>query len=309
MPADMRSYVANRFLLELQKQTAGWLLTAEGGLASTEAVQERLSGGFPVRKHAGNVKMEEITFSCGSSMTEPFYHWLRSSIRYEHERKEGAIVTANYDFKEISRLSFYEALITEIGLPGVDAASKDACKFTIKMAPEWSEVKYSAGTQSMLPVPQDASKQKRWQAANFNLSIDGMNTKRVSKVDAITIKQNVVDNAIGERLIFQKEPAQIDFPNLVFYIPEVDAEPWYKWYDEFVTKGKSDPSHEKNGHLEYLKPNVRDVLFTVDFFGLGIVKFAPEKLESSSEKVRTVKIELYCERMDFSYTAAGKFSG
>lgn len=309
MPGKMRSYVANRFLLELQKQTAGWLLSAEGGLATTEAVQERLSGGFSVRKHAGNVKMEEITFTCGSSMTEPFYQWLQSSIRYEHERKEGAIVTANYDFKEIVRLSFYEALITEIGLPPVDAASKEACKFTIKMAPEWSEVKYSPGSQSVLPVPKDTEKQKRWQAANFRFAVDGMDTRRVSKVDALTIKQNIVDNAIGERLLFQKEPAQIDFPNVVFYIPEVDAEPWYKWYDEFVTKGHSDPAHEKTGHLEYLQTDVSSILFNVDFFGLGIIKFTPEKLEAASEKVRQVKIEMYCERMDFKYMPTGKFSG
>lgn len=305
----MRSYVANRFLLELQKQTAGWLLTAEGGMASTEVVQERLAAGYPVRKHAGNVKVEEITFTCGSSMTEPFYEWLQGSIRYEHERKEGAIVTANYDFKEIVRTNFYEALITEIGLPAVDAASKEACKFTIKMAPEWTEIKHSAGTQSLLPAPKDTEKQKRWQAANFRFNVDGMDTRRVNKVEALTIKQNVVDNAIGERLIFQKEPAQIDFPNVVFTIPEVDAEPWYKWYDDFVTKGKSEPSNEKNGHLEYLKPDVSGVLFTVDFFGLGIIKFNPEKLESSSEKVRNVKIEMYCERMDFKYAPAGKFSG
>lgn len=305
----MRSYVANRFLLELQKQTAGWLLTAEGGLASTEVVQERLSAGYPVRKHAGNVKVEEITFTCGSSMTEPFYEWLQGSIRYEHERKEGSIVTANYDFKEIVRTNFYEALITEIGLPAVDAASKDACKFTIKMAPEWSEVKYSGGTQSMLPAPKDTEKQKRWQAANFRFNVDGMDTRKVNKVEGLTIKQNVVDNAIGERLIFQKEPAQIDFPNVVFTIPEVDAAPWYKWYDDFVTKGKSDPANEKNGHLEYLKPDVSGIIFTVDFFGLGIIKFTPDKLESSSEKVRNVKIEMYCERMDFKYAPDGKFSG
>lgn len=309
MPGQMRSYVANRFLLELQKQTAGWLLTSEGGMASTEVVQERLAAGYPVRKHAGNVKVEEITFTCGSSMTEPFYEWLQGSIRYEHERKEGAIVTANYDFKEIVRTNFYEALITEIGLPAVDAASKEACKFTIKMAPEWTEIKHSSGTQSMLPAPKDTEKQKRWQAANFRFVVDGMNTQRVNKVEALTIKQNVVDNAVGERLIFQKEPAQIDFPNVVFTIPEVDAEPFYKWYDDFVTKGKSDPANEKNGHLEYLKPDVAGVLFTVDFFGLGIIKFNPEKLESSSEKVRNVKIEMYCERMDFKYAQAGKFGG
>lgn len=308
MPANMRPYVANRFFLDLQKTAAGWLLSAEGGLATTEVVNERLAGGNPVRKHAGNVKMEEITFSCGSSMTEPFYEWLKNSLDYKHERKEGSIVTLNYDFKESTRLDFFQALITEIGLPGVDATSKEACKFTIKMAPEWSELKHLGATAAGR-APTDPVKQKRWQAANFRFEVDGMDTKRVSKVDAIVIKQNIVDNTIGERLLFEKEPAQIDFPNVVFYIPEVDAGPWYKWYEEFVVQGKSDPSKEKQGHLDYLTTDVKDTLFTVNFTNLGIIKYTPDKLESSSEKVRSVKIEMYCERMSLEYKSLGKFGG
>lgn len=301
-----RPYVANRFCLELQHQVAGWLLTADGGLATTEAVEEHLAGGHPVRKHAGNVKVDEITIQCGTSMSQPFYKWLTTSLNYEHERKEGAIITADYDFKEVARLDFHEALLTEIGLPGVDALSKDACKFTLKLSPEYTQTKYSNGTQSILPTPAGSSmQQKRWMAANFKLMIDGMNCKPVNKVEAITIKQTVIDNAIGERLIFQKEPAAIQFPNVIFTIPEIFADPWYQWYDEFVCRGNSTPDKEKAGHLEYLASDCTTVLFILQFQNLGIVKFTPDKLDSSSDRIRYVKIEMYCEKMDFEYKSPG----
>lgn len=305
MSGYKRPYVANKFCLELQQQVAGWLLTADGGLASTEPVEEHLAGGHPVRKHAGNVKVNEVTVQCGTSMSQPFYKWLQTSIEYKHERKEGAIVTTNYDYKEVSRLDFFEALLTEIGLPGVDAASKESCKFTLKLSPEYTQTKYSGGSQSILPTPTGALQQKRWQAANFKLMIDGMDCKAVNKVEPIVIKQMVVDNTIGERLLFQKEPAQIQFPNVVFTIPEMFAEPWYKWYDEFVCKGNSTPANEKRGHLEYLASDCKTVLFILQFHNLGIVKFTPDKLDASTDKIRQVKIEMYCEDMDFEYRPAG----
>jgi len=300
-----RPYVANKFCLELQNQAAGWLHSAEGGTAVAEVVQERLAGGHAVRKHAGNIKFEELTVACGTSMSRVFYDWLKTSLEYKHERKEGSIIAANYDYKEIARQEFHQALLSEIGLPGVDAASKDSCKFTVKIAPEYTETKYSSGTQSILPAQSHATQQKRWQAANFKLVIDGMHCSAVSKVEPLTIKQNLIENTVGERLICQREPAQIDFPNVVFTIPESAAEPWYKWYEEFVCKGHSQPENEKQGHLEYLAPDCKTVLFLVQFHNLGIIKFMPDKLESTSEKPRNVKIEMYCERIDFEYKPAG----
>jgi hypothetical protein len=300
-----RSYVGNRFCLELQNRAAGWLLSAEGGLASTETVHEWLSNGYPARKHAGNVKVDDITVNCGTAMSQQFYEWLKTSIEYKHERKQGSIITGNYDFKEVVRQDFFEALITEVGLPGVDATSKDACKFSIKFSPEYTEHKFANGGQSILPTPTAADKQKQWQASNFRLSIDGMDCRKTSKVEPLTIKQNIVDNTIGERLIYQKEPSQIEFPPVVFFIPESQAEPWYKWYDDFVCRGNSSPDKEKQGQLEYLSPDCATTLFLVEFNNLGILKFTPDKHDSSSEKIRYVKIELYCEQMKFDYNHTG----
>jgi hypothetical protein len=197
-------------------------------------------------------------------------------------------------------LNFFEALISEIGFPALDAASKEPGKFNLKIATEYTEMKYSPGG-SVLPVPIDPPKQKRWTASNFRLQINGFDCRRVLKVDAITIKQNIVDNTIGERLIYQKEPAQIDFPNLSITIAENDIEPWYKWHKEFVMDGKSAPENEKSGSLSYLTSDLSKELFSLSFTNLGIVKFVPDKHDSSSDKLRYVRVEMYCEQMAFSY--------
>jgi hypothetical protein len=303
---NKRSYISNKFFLDLgHGDPGGWLLSAEGGMASTEPVQERLAGGHPVRKHAGNVKVEDITVTCGTAMSEKFYQWIQKSINYQSMRQDGAIITTNMDFKEIVRQNFYETLLAEVSLPAVDASSKDAAKFTLKMSPEYTETKYSNGTQAQT-ASIVAAPQKRWQVANFKFSVDGMDCARTHKVEALNIKQNIVENTIGERLIFQKEPAQIDFPNVVFTLPERVADPWYKWYDDFVCKGNSAPSFEKSGQLEYLAPDCHTILFIVQFYNLGIIKYTPDKLDIGTEKTRSVKIEMYCEKMTFDYQSTGK---
>lgn len=303
MAVQTRSYAGNRFYLELDKPS-GWLFTAEGGQPSTDLITERLAGGYPSRKHVGIVKFDDMTITCGTGMTEQFYQWLQQSLRYEHQRRNGAVVSANYDYKEVARQDFHQALITEIGFPGLDASSKDTAKFNIKYAVEWTEMKYSASGQSIRAAGNiDPPKQKLWTIANFQVQIDGLEQvcKRVTKVEAITIKQTVVENQIGERLVYEKEPAQIDFPNLVLTVPEADIEPWYKWHHDVVVKGKSDKSSEKGGHLEYKTSNLAETLFRLDFKNMGPLKFTPDKLESANDKIRYVKVELYCEHMDFQY--------
>lgn len=301
-----RAYPVNRFRLEIDGNHSGWLQTAEGGQASAEAVQERLSGGYPVRKHPGNVKFDDLTITCGTGMSKQFYEWVKASISYDHERRHGAIVSADYDFKEINRLTFYEGLITEVGFPGLDASSKDACKMTIKISPEKTETEFGNRSKSVLPSNIDARKQKQWLPSFFRLRIDGggggpLKCDRVSKIEPLVIKQKVIENSVGEELVFQKEPAQIDFPNLVVTLPEVDAKGWYDWHKSFIIDGESDQSKEKSGSLEYLAADRNTVLFTLNFFNLGILKYQPDKLESGTDKLRSVKVEMYAERIEFDF--------
>lgn len=303
MNANARSYMNSRFFLELEQHPSGWLFSTDGGHVQTESVNERMAGGYPVRKHAGNVHVDEITVACGTGMTKQFYEWIQKSMSYEHERHDGAIIHANYDFKEISRQTFQRALITEIGLPALDATSKEPAKMTVKFSPEMCTLEYSKGSKSVNPVPMDPPKQKRWTTANFRVRIHGLDDacKRISKVEAISIKQQVVENTIGEKLIFDKEPAQIDFPNVILTLPENDAEKWYKWHKEFVVEGKSFSASEKQGGIEYLSSDLSTTLFSLDFENLGIIKFTPDKAESGGEKIRNVKVEMYCEKMKFDY--------
>ena len=73
-----------------------------------------------------------------------------------------------------------------------------------------------------------------------------------------------------------------------------------------MINGNASAEDEKSGMLEYLTPNLKDVLFTINFHNLGIFKLAPEKLEAGGEQIRRVKAEMYCERMEFNFREGGR---
>ncbi|HYF92750.1 MAG TPA: phage tail protein [Symbiobacteriaceae bacterium] len=302
-PADRRGYVGGRFALELDGVVVGWLFSADGGYATSEVVTEWFGPGM-AKKHLAGVKYEDITITAGAGMSKAFYDWISSTLAGSYPRKNGAIIAVSFDSKETSRLEFSNALITEIGMPALDAASKDAAKMTIKFTPERTRLRKSAGERVKLPG--DFSKQKTWLPSNFRLRIDGLEqaTSRVNKIEAITIKQKVIENAVGFARDYEKEPASVEIPNLVITFPESHADSFYDWHQDFVISGNNGEGKEKSGTLEYLSPDLKEVLFRLEFHNLGIFKLAPDKVESGAEQIRRVKAEMYCEDMSFSVGSA-----
>jgi len=306
--ADKRGYVAGKYGVELDGIMAGWVWSAEGGHATSDVVQEKLGPDHIIKKHIAGVKYEDLSVSCGTGMSKGFYEWIKASFDHKYSRKNGAIIAADYNYKEHSRLTFFNGLITEIGFPALDAASKDAAKMTIKIAPETTRESVSAGGGASISGKYaiDAAKQKKWLPANFRLKIDGLEETctRVNKIEAITVKQKVIENPVGELRDYEKEPAHLEIPNLVITFPESHAKPFYDWHEDFVIKGNNGDDKEKNGTLEYLTPNLQEVLFTLTFKHVGIFKLTPEKVESGSENIRRLKAEMYVEEMEFNYVAS-----
>jgi len=305
---DKRGYTAGRFAMDLAGQFAGWISSIEGGHATSDVVVEKLGGDMIQHKHLAGVKYEEVTVNCGTAMSKAFYSWIQASLDRKHTRNDGAIITADYNSKEVGRLNFFQALITEVGFPACDAASKDAAKMTITFAPEYPRVIPKPGSDVQAPI--GTGEQKKWLPSNFRLKIDGLDNAclKVNKIEALTIKQKVVEDPVGEHRDYQKVPASIEYPNLVVTFGESHADDVYKWHEDFVINGNNGQDKERGGTLEFLTPDLKTVLFTLTFSGLGIFKLTPEKVEAGSENMRRVKAEMYCEQVAFKEGSGAVFA-
>src|SRR6476619_42320 len=98
-------------------------------------------------------------------------------------------------------LDFFQALVTEIGFPACDAASKDAAKLTVQFAPQHTRKKKGSGRPDLKI---NAAKAKLWTCRNFKIDNSGLDGTKVNRVEALTIKQKVVEHAGGEERDYEK---------------------------------------------------------------------------------------------------------
>lgn len=297
--SKQRSYNTGKFMLELDGVHAGWLYSAEGGDATGHVVSEKQGSDGIIRKHLAGVKYEEISLSFGAEMSKGFWDWIKGTFDQKAQRKSGALIAADYNYNTMTVRKFHNALITEIGFPALDAASKEAAKMTLKFSPEFTEYKHTVAA----PIIQEPAqtKQKRWLASNFRLKIEGLDetSARAAKIDALTIKQTITENPIGEVRDYEKEPARLEMPNLKITLPEHNAEDLFAWHEDFVIKGNNAQDKEKSASLEFLSPDLKTTLLALDFHQLGIFKFTPDKFEANAEQIRKVNAEMYCEEIKF----------
>jgi phage tail-like protein len=302
--AGTTSYAAGKYGFELDRQFSGWIHSAEGGHATADVVTEKLGSNNITKKSVTNIKYEPITLNFGTGMSKGFYEWIKASIT-KPVPKSGAVVVTNMQHKEIERVAFNHALITEIGFPACDASSKDAAKMTIKLLPEATKLTADpAGKPFNAPAQLDATNQKLWSPANFRIRIDGIDDLAmhdVNKVDAITLKQkDVVNPMTGELRNYEKLPPNWESSKIVISLPENHAGAFMKWHDATVLSGAGTAT-PRNGVLVYLAQDHKTELFTLRFSNVGLTKITNEK---SSDQIRRVKVEMYCEAISFDYSKA-----
>jgi hypothetical protein len=294
MPPVERAFTSSNFFLTLDNTSVGFVRSVEGGDATADVVTEKIGPDRIAKKHLAGVRYEPIEMEVGLDLNQAMYQWMTETLQLNSRRKNGTIASLDANLNIAGELTFHEALITEITIPACDASSKEPGHFTVKFQPEMTRSNRKGGGKAKA-VP--AKKAKNWLTSNFRLKIDGLDCSRVIKIEAFTIKQKIESGEIGVTREYQKEQSSIEFPNLTLYLPYSHAESFFAWHEAFVIKGNNDDGQEKEGTLELLSANLKDVLATITFSNLGIFKVAPEKVEAGSDSIRRVRVEMYCEKM------------
>jgi phage tail-like protein len=302
--SNHRSYTAGRYALELDNVSAGWVYSVEGGNRVGDVVVEKMSGVQLQKKHIGALKYEDISVTCGIGMSKKFYEWAKNSFSDNFKRHDGAIHYCDFDGNILQSLEFHQALVTEIGFPALDAASKDAAKLSLKFSPEWTRTKTNQkGKVHANKYPIGAGQQKKWSPANFRLRIDGLEEacRGINKIESLVLKQKVTENAVGEHRLMTKEPVGLEVPNLVVTVSASHSKPWWDWEKDFLIDGNCGDDMEKTATLEYLSNNVKDTLFTIHMDHVGLFKLTADKAESGAESIRRIKAEMYVEEFKFEF--------
>jgi hypothetical protein len=251
------------------------------------------------QRYPGEPRYDDITLGIGMAMSPEFWNWVNATLSGQPQQRGGALVGYDFDGNERSRRTFSLALISEVAFPAMDAHSKGPALMTIKISPE--VLVYKKGDKSPLTFVQakdEINKQKMWLPENFSFDITrfgGDPSIGNPKLDAFTIKQNIILNPNGLERRARKEPGRVDMPALQLTFPETHFDLWMSWYHESVEEGR--PANT-NAALIYLAPDATTELMRLNFFEVGLTNLEVERYEAGKEDVAKVKATLYFERME-----------
>lgn len=299
MTNESRAYAAAHFALELSGiDNLGVLRSIEGGGLKAEVMTYQNGGTYERWRQLGKPSFEDIKLQIGMAMSEPFYKWIEEFFKGNADRKNGAIVAADFYYKERARREFTDAMIKELTLPKFDGQDKNTAYMNVtlgvenilfKKGDEGKSLNQNAGTET----------QKAWKACNFTFSIDGFDCcKRATKIDSFTVKQTVLDYHSGGRRSPSKTPSAIDFPQISFYLPEADAQPLAEHFKKRGVDGEI--PGRLHGQITTFD-NAQTTKFTLEFFNADIMNMQPDKADSSTDEIKQVKVDMYVERMSFKY--------
>ena len=289
-------FAAGRFALELDGTMSGFLKSVEGGAIAADVIVEPAGSGFP-KKHIGQPRYEELALRLDLSLEKAVYQWIADSWAGKAPRHDGSIVAVSSQGKAVSEREFVRAFLSEVTVSAADAASKEPGFLTVKLQPETLRTKKGSGEPAKAAV---AAKAKAWLPANFKLEIDGLDCKKVSKIDALTFRQKLTEGSVRERRVRTKEPTSMETPNLRITFAESSSQTWTAWFDDFVVKGNSGDENEKSGKLSFLAPDLKSVLAEISFFNLGIFRLEPEPQAVDAQAIARIRADLYCERIELT---------
>jgi hypothetical protein len=296
MASDGRSYVTGYFALDLDGLACGLIQKFEGGDIEGEVTNLPLAHDYYIKKHIGNVKYNDYTVQMGLSMGQPVKDWIDASLAMNYMRKSGELKKADFKREVRQAQEFKDALLTEIGFPACDGAAKDAAFMTLKFSPWISRTKKGDG--SKVDNPADMA-QKTFHPSDFRFTIDGLDKScaKVSKVDAINIKQSVVSDQVGTERDYFKEPGKIDFPALKITMSEEYSHEFFAWHEDFIINGNNEEDKHKTGSLVFLNRTRQKELLTLTLSGLGIFKISSAPRANNEDKIASVTVEMYCENI------------
>lgn len=283
-----KRYTVGIMALELNGIAQGPVRSIAGGAVYGEVVAEKGGTSRSPGKRIGAVRYEPITLEVGLDMVPQFWEMIRQWPATS-KRLSGAIVFGDINLKQIKRLEFTSALITEIELPPLDAATgKQPFGLFVTLQPD--RIENRSGSGGMINA--QGSKGRQALSSNFRLTGGGLDLSRVTKVDGFAIKQQASTGNIGELRRLAVEPGMVEYGDLVLTLAETNMASVESLFQDSVVKGSG---RELDIKLELMDPTLKTVLATINLRGVGIWKIGGSEQEANAQRVAMTQAHFYVE--------------
>ena len=297
MTVQRRAYTSGHFELMIDgHKTTCYVKSVDGGNAKASPVDEAIGTHNERIKSISTLDIEPFTLETGISGGKDILKWVQSSWDKKYTRRNGQITHANFNLERTFEHEFFDALLTEVTFPTLDGAAKDTAYLKTKIQPERvAQRKVAPGAKV---DPTGGIKQKMWTANSFRFEIDGIDEMQyANKIESFTVKQGVKKMYTGEYRFPQLEPTKLEFPNIVGTIAMEHAGKLLEWHELYTMKGQSEPAAQKTGVIEYLAPNKKDILFSINLMEVGLHSLQVVQSQANQDAIKRVKFELFVGQM------------
>lgn len=306
MATGQRSYVGGRFSLNIDGWEVAYLKDFQGLSMEAEIAVNDTATDNIQKKHVTNIKWTEGKATFGAGMGKGMRDWIRASFEKAgtaSQTKGGELRAADFDYKCKSVLTFEDALMKELAFPELSGASKEAVYLTMTFEPE--RVKWNKGGDEDIRGKM-GPKQKAWLGANFQVEIDGLECRRIAKVEKFSWKCAIVPDMLGIFVENTKHPAKVTVDDLKLSISYADHQAWADEARKWFIDGQREEANERSGRIVYLGPDMKTPLAEIELKGVGFKAFAAAQMKANAEEVKRFDVTLYVEQMipKFDYTDA-----
>jgi hypothetical protein len=300
-----RPYAAGAFAMTIDGTGGGFIgfVSKIGGgkMGTTMSSHQQGPRNLQV-KQAGNLKYDAFSVDVGMGMARGMYEWINQSLDMQWVAHNGSIHSLNQNYRSQFIREFYDALITEVTFPTLDANTENNVYMTLKLDPR--EIKFRPGDNNEY-LGEEGPSQKDWVSSNFRLRLGDLPCANVMKIDSFTWKQNVISHAIGDARCYEKIPSKVEVPNLKIEISMSDVDQWADWAEVWLAGGDTETAKHLNGELEILNPSRTKTLATLKLDRVGLISAQCVDAEANSDKPAAFAVEVYVEDLRFEGLQAG----
>ena len=245
----LRSFTVGGWHLEIGGVAAGQLRSVEGcGVEASVALVTQTDK----RPGPGRLADCQITFTGGLGL--PGWQWINDATLGSAARN-AALTHVDGSGVADFQLNLTSARLVRFQLPKLDSASNEAVIFRADLAAD------RVDRVKTIVTPKAMTTTKSLLAANFRLTIPGLDTTKVAAVESWSFE---VASTSG---IEKPPPAKLG--DLTILTSETSSAGFEDWLRKSLISGEQLP--EKTAKLELLTADLKSAILTVDFTGVGII--------------------------------------
>jgi hypothetical protein len=298
MTMSPRGTSAGHFQLAIDGMpSTAFVKSVDGGWPKINVSDEAVGGEIQHVKHGTTVEVDPIQLEVGMSSADYLLYWIACSWDRRFARHDGSIVHADFDKRCTFIHEFMGALIEETTFPSLDASSKEVAYMKVKLRPEG--IKFKKGDGHTIHA-NEKGHQKLWQCSAFRFSLDGLDCKKVNKIDGFSVKQGIKPVTSGHGRMPELEPTSVTYPDLKISMTHANSGSVFDWYDKVVCQGVKDTSAERDGSIEFLTPSRDKTLLRINLYGVGIKGFNIPKADAGQDAMKRCTFDLYVTRMEIA---------